>query len=61
MGQVDRTVSKEDTLSRKCPLHGNCQHLLISGMNVEPLVATHVELAAIHPDGNMLKLESLLQ
>ena len=30
-------------------------------MNVEPLVAAYVELATIHPDGNMLKLESLLQ
>ena len=30
-------------------------------MDVEPLVATYVELAAIHPDGNMLQLEPLLQ
>ena len=60
MSQVHRGVGEKDPRRTKHSLHSDCEHLLISRMNVEPLIGADLELVHIYPNGDVLEGESFL-
>ena len=61
MRQVDRRVSEEDTLLAKLRLHRHRKHLLISRVDIEPLIRADHQLVHVQPHSDMLESEALLK
>ena len=61
MRQVYRRVSEEDTLLTKLRLHRHREHLLISCVDIEPLIGADYQLVHVQPHSDMLESEALLK